>query len=138
MKPAVEEAVDELVAGLPDAKLETLPDANGGAYVRVSDVDLGPRFAPRRSWIAFQITWTCPDADVYPHFICPDVRYVGEGETPSQHEDGDLPASMTRGAKAPGFEEPAVQISRRSNRRNPETDTPLQKLLRVLDWVRSR
>ena len=37
----------------------------------------------------------------------------------------------------PGFELPAIQISRRSNRWNPDRDTAALKLARVLDWIRS-
>lgn len=33
---------------------------------------------------------------------------------------------------------PAVQISRRSNRLNPATDTAVIKLHKVLAWLRSR
>ena len=69
MKEAVQKALNELVEGLPDAKVTAENDPDGGAYVLVDDVDLGPAFRPRRSWIAFQITWTYPESDVYPHFI---------------------------------------------------------------------
>lgn len=138
MKPAVQQAVGQLVEGLPDANVTAEDDPDGGAYVLVEDIDLGPAFAPRRSWIAFQITWTYPEADVYPHFIDAKVKYVGEGPTPNQHPDGNLPTSMTRAGTAPGFEKPAIQVSRRSNRRNPKTDSALAKLLRVLEFLRSR
>jgi len=38
----------------------------------------------------------------------------------------------------PGFELPAIQVSRRSNHRRAETDSALQKLLRILEFLRSR
>lgn len=138
MKAAVAEAVDELIAGLPQANVQAEADPEGGAYVRIDEVDIGPAFEPRKTWIAFQITWAYPDADVYPHFIDPGIRYVGQGPAPNQYPEGNLPTSMTRGAETPGSKNPAIQISRRSNKRNAETDTALQKLLRVLDFVRSR
>jgi hypothetical protein len=138
MKAAVEAAIAELRAGLPGHEVLVQPDADGGAYVIVDELHLGDHFAPSISWIGFQITWTCPDADTYPHFIDPNVRYMGEGAAPNHYPEGSLPTSMTRGAIMPGFDKPAIQVSRRSNRRNAETDTPLQKLLRILAFMRSR
>lgn len=138
MKPDVEKGVEELREGLPGHDVRFMEDTDGGAYVIVADLEIGKSFAPRVSWIGFHITWPHPDADVYPHFIDPRVRYVGVGEAPNQHPDGNLPTSMSRGATMPGFDLPAVQVSRRSNRRNASTDTALQKLLRVIKFLRSR
>jgi hypothetical protein len=138
MKEAVQKAVDELVEGLPNATVTAKDDGSGGAYVLIEDVDLGPAFEPRSSWIIFQITYVYPDSDVYPHFINPEICYVERGPVPNQHVDGNLPLAMTRGATAPGFERAAIQVSRRSNRRNALTDSALGKLLRVLEFTRSR
>jgi hypothetical protein len=38
----------------------------------------------------------------------------------------------------PGFDLPAIQVSRRSNHRNADTDTAVQKLLRITDFLRTR
>ncbi|MGD0065790.1 MAG: hypothetical protein ABSB76_20375 [Streptosporangiaceae bacterium] len=81
--------------------------------------------------------WTYPDADVYALFADVGVRYVGSGPVPNQHRDGNLPTALMRSAAMPGFELPAIQISRRSNHRNAETDSALQKLLRVLESAAS-
>lgn len=101
-------------------------------------VDIGVGFAPSVSWIGFQMTWAYPDSDVYPYFIDSAVRYVGYGETPVQHPDGNLPTAMSRGAMMPGFNLPAIQVSQRSNRRNATTDTALHKLLRVIEFLGTR
>lgn len=135
MKPAVEGAIAELRKGLPGHDVSVKEDPDGGAYVIVFGISIGERFAPPTSWIGFQITWAYPDADVYPHFIDPQVRYLGAGPAPNQHPDGDLPLAMTRGAIMPGFNITAIQISRRSNRRNAATDRALEKLLRVIDFL---
>jgi hypothetical protein len=138
MKPDVEKAVQELIEGTPGT-VRYEDDGDGGAYVLVEGIDISERFAPRLAWIGFHITWPYPDADVYPHFIDASVRYVGDGPTPNQHPDGDLPAAMSRANfVAPGFDLPAIQVSRRSNRRNAQTDTALDKLLRVVDFLRTR
>lgn len=142
MKVAVKEAVAELQAAYPASKVRRKEDGDGGAYVLVEAVDLGERYAPSNSWIAFHITWTYEEgADVYPFFIDDAVRYVGEGETPIADPQGDpakaLPTAMAHGFVAPGWEDlPAIQVSRRSHA--PAQDTATQKLGRVLDWIRTR
>ena len=137
MKDAVAKALDELRAGAPGTGVRSQPDADGGAYVIVDGIEIGA-FDPERSWIGFHLVWSYPDADVYPHFIDAPVRYTGDGPAPNDHPDGALPTSITRGATMPGFEIPALQVSRRSPRWNSETDTALCKLLRVIEFLRSR
>ena len=138
MKPNVEQALHELRCGLPSHDVRTIEDSDGGAYVIVEAIDIGASYSPPVSWIGFHITWSYPDADVYPHFIDAAVRYVGSGETPNQHPDGNLPTAMGRGQMMPGFEIAAIQISRKSNKRNAATDTALHKLLRVIECLRGR
>jgi len=138
MKPEVERALSELRDDLPGHELTVREDSDGGAFAMVSGIDIGEAFQPSVSWVGFHITWLYPDADVYPHFIDPAVRYVGSGEAPNKYPDGDLPTSVSRGATMPGFDRPAIQISRQSRRRDPATDSALQKLLRVVAFLRSR
>lgn len=138
MKPAVANAMEELAASAPGSGLRSLPDADGGAYVIVDGIEIGTCFDPTTSWIGFHLLWPYPDADVYPHFIDDGIRYVGSGDAPNQHPDGDLPTSLTRGAEMPGFKLGAIQVSRRSNHRSAETDTALCKLLRIIDFLRTR
>jgi len=113
------------------------PDPNHG-QILVDGMDIGENFAPAITWVGFQITWPYPDADVYPHFVDPNLRYVGEKAAPNQYPEENLPVSMTRGAMMPGFEMPAIQVSRRSQRRNAATDSALQKLFRVIEFLKSR
>lgn len=138
MKAEVEQAIDQIKSAGVGTGVQSVPDADGGAYVLVDGIDIGAAFSPSVTWLGFQITWSYPDADCYPHFIDAGVKYVASGATPNQHVDGDLPTAMSRGALMPGFDRPAIQISRRSNRRVAETDSALQKLLRIIDFVRSR
>jgi len=138
MKPNVEVAVAQLREGLPGKNVEVVEDAEGGAYVVVEGLEIGACFEPSVSWIGFRVTWSYPDAEVYPHYIDPAVRYVGAGPTPNQYPDGALPAALQRGNKMPGFEKDAIQVSRKSHHWNSAADTALNKLLRVLDFLRSR
>jgi hypothetical protein len=138
MKPAVEGAIAQLRAAFPCHDVKVLADADGGAYVIVEAVDIGAGFAPRVTWIGFQITWLCPDPDVYPHFIDQNIKYIGDGLAPVQHPEGNLPTAMSRGAQMPGFDLPAIQVSRKSNHHDPKTDSPLTKLWRVVDFLEDR
>lgn len=138
MKAHVATAIEELEDAQIASRVRTMNDPDGGSYVIVDDLTIGDSFDPSTSWIGFHILWTYPDSDVYPHFTAAGLRYVGTGPAPSQHPDGNLPTALTRGAIMPGFDLPAIQISRRSNHRNADTDSALRKLLRILDFLRSR
>ena len=85
---------------------------------------MGSPYAQAQVWIGFQITFQYPYADVYPHFTNPDLaRSDGAGL------GGGFGTATFRG-------QPAIQISRRSNRLNPETDTAALKLLKVIQWMK--
>lgn len=126
MTPEVEAAVQEISVAYPDCGLETAGDEQGGAYVTVNDVPIDDRYAQGKSWIGFHVTHAYPYADVYPHFVRYDLsrrdgKPLGEGTS----------ISAFRGR-------PAIQLSRRANRHNPETDTALLKLQKVLRWLNGR
>lgn len=138
MKLDVERGIEQLRQGLAGHRVRVKEDPAGGAFVIVEDLCIGSGFDPALSWVGFHMTFPYPDADVYPHFIDAAVTYAGERGTPNQHPDGNLPLAMTRGARMPGFDLDAIQVSRSSNRRDAATDTALQKLLRVLEFLRTR
>lgn len=124
MNQAVQQAVEEIKVALSPSPCEIQDDQDGGAWVIVDDVPLGEIYEPERSWIGFRITFQYPNADVYPHFIRGDVRRkdgrpLGEGIQPSHTFLG----------------RPALQLSRRSSRLNPLTDTAVLKLMKVLKWL---
>jgi len=123
--PPVEKAIAELRACFCESGVDAEADGSGGAYVTVGGVQLGPPYAQPESWIGFQITFQYPYADVYPHFARPDLtradgRPLGDG------------LGMARFRN-----QPALQISRRSNKLNPAIDTATLKLLKVLKWLRT-
>lgn len=136
LTPEVAEAVSELRDAYPDATLTAVEDGSGGAFVTLDAVELGPRYMPSTSWLKFQVTFQYPAADVYPLFIHPDVRRVdspspngtplGEGTMLNQYMDGPDPAKTI----------PTIQLSRRSTRLNPATDTAALKVEKVLTWLR--
>jgi hypothetical protein len=123
---AVEKAIGELRACFPNNPLEVVPDGSGGAFIIMKAISLGPPWAQADTWIGFQITFQYPYADVYPHFVRPDLSRIDEKPL-----GAGLGQAHFRG-------QAAVQISRRSNKLNPATDTATLKLLKVLTWLRSQ
>lgn len=140
MTPAVSKAVDAIRSQFGGDNVLLAADHDGGAYVIVEGVTIGAPFSQAVSWIGFHIPSTCPYADVYPHFVVPDLVRVdggplGEGLSTgfSFPDQGSLKTPGTMPAR------PAVQVSRRSNRKDSAgIETPLHKLLKVIQWLRSR
>lgn len=126
MKPEVQKAIDEIQAAHTDAPFTIRKDGEGGAYVILEEIDPGPIYRQRVTWIGFRITFQYPYSDTYPHYVRGDLARV-DGRTL-----GEAMSPMT-------FEgRPAIQISRRSNHINPQTDTALIKLQKVLTWLATR
>lgn len=120
-------AIEELTASFPSSTVTAVEDGTGGAWVTVDPVELGETYEPSNSWIGFHMTFGYPDADVYPHFVIPDLKradHADLGEGFGQTEWGP------DGARAR-----ATQLSRRSNRWNPAFDNATVKLHKVLQWL---
>jgi hypothetical protein len=138
MTPEVEAAVNQLRRQYAGNVL-VAEDKSGGACVIVEGESLGPAYVQSESWVGFHITDKCPYADTYPHFVRGDLSRkdkaaFGEGLSPGQKFP--LPEVLKRQQDMPT--RPAIQISRRSNRRDPAGfETPLIKLMKVLRWMRS-
>lgn len=123
---AVAKAIEEIRRTFQGCDVEVEVDRSGGAVVVVRGVPMGFPYVLAKVWFAFHITYQYPHADVYPHFTNPELaRSDGRGLG-----DGFGTASF-RG-------QPAIQISRRSNRLNPVRDTAALKLLKVIRWMRDR
>jgi hypothetical protein len=129
MTPEVQAAIAEVARAFPEHGVRTLEEPQGGAYVIVDDLPVGPAHEPATSWMGFLISFQHPRAQVYPHWLRADLRRAdGTAFAPPIHP----------GQTMPGFNLPAVMVSRGSNAWNPATDTPVLKLMRVLEWLRSR
>jgi hypothetical protein len=125
IQPQIEKAIADIRSTFTECGVEVEPDGGGGAYVTLNDVPLGPPYAQQKIWVGFQITFQYPYADVYPHFTCAELartdgRSLGEG----------IGNANWRGRAA-------TQLSRRSNKLNPATDTAALKLLKVMQWLRT-
>jgi hypothetical protein len=122
---AVTEAIDELRATFADTTVSFESDGAGGAWVMIDSAPLGPVYEQDTTWIAFQITFPYPEADIYPLFVCPDLRRM-DG---APHGAGIVPVTWGPTGR------PGTQLSRRSNRLNPAIDTAATKVVKVLKWL---
>jgi hypothetical protein len=126
MTPEVSTAIDEIKTAFPTATVTIREDGDGGAFVFVEPLVLGPKYNQPDTWVGFHITFQYPYSDVYPHFVRGDLTRT----------DGQ---PLGDGTSNGAFEErPAIQLSRKSNRHNPATDTAVLKLIKVMEWLRTR
>ena len=123
---AVANAIEEIHCTFEGCNVEVEPDGSGGAVVVVRGVLMGCPYVQTVIWLGFHITFQYPYADVYPHFTNADLA----------RSDGN---GLRGGFGSASFQgQPAIQISRRSNRLNPKTDTAALKLLKVVTWMKSQ
>ncbi len=125
MTPEVSQAVDDLKVAFPGSTVTAREVGDGGAHVTVDPVETSVQYTQPETWISFTLGFQYPYADIYPLFVRPDLSRVdgtplGEGTSPASFEG-----------------QPALQLSRRSNRLNPATDTAVLKVTKVLAWLRS-
>ncbi|MDX8054961.1 hypothetical protein SK571_36795 [Lentzea sp. BCCO 10_0798] len=124
LTPAVAEAVAAVRAHFADHSVEVTADGAGGAIVVIDNVDFGSRYTPQTTWLGFQIDAACPHSDIYP-FYCGRVARTDGGA------HGEGVQTMEWRAR------PALQLSRRSNRRNG-LDNAVLKAERVITWFATR
>jgi len=127
MTPEVTRAIEEIGATFPNNPPVVREDGEGGAFVIVENLRLGSTYLQPETWMGFHITFPYPYSDVYPQFVRGDLaradgKPLGHATSPNATFEG----------------RPAVQVSRKANRLNPATDTAVQKLLKVLEWLKTR
>ena len=126
MKPAVTQAIEELSAQFGGGvRFIELPDQSVSVYV--DGIALGSPYAQSDTWVGFTLVPVYPYADVYPHFVRPDLSRL-DGQ-PLQ-----CPLHINQGF----YGEPAVMVSRRTKligQSNP--NNAALKLLKVQAWLLS-
>lgn len=127
MTPTVEQAIRELQATFSPAAIAIEEDGSGGARVIVESAPLCGLYIHPDSWIGGHLTAQTPYSDVYPLFVRGDLKRVDGREL----GNGMAPGHMF-------MNRPAVQVSRRSNGRDPTIEMPVLKFLKVLEWLRTR
>jgi hypothetical protein len=127
MQPIVQSGVDGLRAQFPGSNVVVVDDPSGGAYVIVDQLDLGAKFLPSWSWLGAHLSPQLPYADIYPLFLGGDVRMASGAiwQAPV------TPSHVFQGRNA-------LQISLRSKGGDQLLQTPAQKFLKVLHWLKER
>lgn len=124
MKVEVSTGIEELKRQFSASSFAVRDDGQGGAYVVIEPVPLGPRYRPEQSWIGFQIPAQYPYADIYPVFVGAEIRRV----------DGNaFVAPVTPGHTFEG--RAAIQVSRRSGAAQDGLQKVTAKILKVLDFL---
>jgi hypothetical protein len=126
MKPDVEAAISELQAHYP-GQVQATELGDGGAKVVVRQISLADSpYAQADTWCGFTITFAYPYADIYPHFVRPDL---------ARRDNGALGQSFHPGRDFYG--EPSVMLSRRTKVFNQDYPmSALLKLEKVMEWMR--
>jgi hypothetical protein len=124
LKPDVREAIEQLKREFGDETVRYDDDPEGGAYVTVEPLTVAGTAYNNPVWLAFQIPYTYPYADIYPLYTRNDLHADGKPR------DGITEYGTYRGRMA-------MQISRRTQRyeRNVEVDTAAAKVRKVLAWM---
>jgi hypothetical protein len=124
MKVEVSTGIEELKRQFAASTFTVREDGQGGAYVVMDPVSLGPRYRPENTWVGFQIPAQYPYADIYPVFIGSAVTRV----------DGvAFVAPVTPGHNFEG--RTAIQVSRRSGAAQNGLQKVTAKILKVLDFL---
>lgn len=131
MNDTVKEGIRELKKAFPASTVEVEADEEGGAFIKVHDLLLGHQYEPSRSWVAFRISFQYPFADVYPHFLPAEVQRVDRVDLTNPFHKNH---PWVHGTVC----EPAIMVSRRSNKREPAADFAAIKLAKVLDWIQAQ
>jgi hypothetical protein len=125
MTPGVSEALEQLRRCFSESDVTVTPDSNGGAYAIVEVVNISSKYLPSTTWIGGHLVPTLPYGDVYPLFIGGDVRRAN-----GQPFTAPITLGTFQGRVA-------LQISRRTNRHDPQLQTAARKFAKVLHWLRT-
>lgn len=125
MKTEVSSATEELKRQFSDSSFTIREDGQGGVYVVIEAVKLGPKYQPSETWVGFHIPAQYPYADIYPIFIASNV---------ARANGIPFSAPVTPGHNFEG--RPAIQVSRRNSAAQiGGTQTAVAKILKVLDFL---
>lgn len=132
VKGAVQAGLTEITDAYGAEKVRAVPDGQGGAWIEIAEVALRDRYMQDSTFIICLLPFNLPGADVYPLFMRSDLT-VRDG-------NGLGEGFAIANVSWPGDSQPrpAVQVSRRTRRSEFTLQTPLQKIEKVLDWVRTR
>jgi hypothetical protein len=124
MKVEVSSGIEELKRQFNASSFTIREDGQGGAYVVMEPITLGPKYRPADTWVGFHIPAQYPYADIYPVFIGGNVVRV----------DGTpFSSAVTPGHNFEG--RPAIQVSRRNTAAQSGMQKVGAKILKVLIFL---
>lgn len=124
MKVEVSTAIEELKRQFNTSAFTVRDDGQGGAYVVMEPVSVGPRYQPEQTWVGFQIPAQYPYADIYPVFVGAELRRA---------DHVPFVAPVTPGHYFEG--RAAIQVSRRSGAAQNGGQKVTAKILKILDFL---
>jgi hypothetical protein len=132
LKTAVEHALVDLRAAYGDSPVLVVPDGQGGAWVEVREVELSYTYVQSTTFVVFLLPFNLPGADIYPIFVRDDLARrdgaaLGEGLQRTTLSWPGQPAQRT-----------VIQISRRTRGGAFTSQTAVQKIEKVLEWLRAK
>jgi hypothetical protein len=122
----VSAAIENLRACFPGSQLVVESDGAGGARVAIESVELSSTYVQNETWVAGHLVPQLPYADIYPLFVRGDL---------ARRDGRPLGPGLSAGQMFLGRS--AVQVSRRSNRRDPAIELAGHKFLKVIQWLRT-
>jgi hypothetical protein len=132
LKAAVEGSLADLTAAYGDAQVLVVPDGQGGAWVEVREVELSRAYVQPTTFVVFLLPFNLPGADIYPVFVRDDL---------ARHDGAALGEGLQRTTLSwPGqpAQRPVIQISRRTRGGAFTSQTAVQKVEKVLEWLRNK
>ncbi|WP_326912929.1 hypothetical protein [Rhizobium johnstonii] len=132
LKTGVVIAINAIRAYFVGHDVIVMPTGDGGANVIVEGVPLGAPYSQETTWIGFLLSNACPDDDTYPFYVTGELsRIDGVALSAPLHSGNQFPPTA-----APDEARAAVMVSRRQrNQSSFSHETPLRKLLTVLQWM---
>jgi hypothetical protein len=130
-KQAVASGVSGILAAYGAERVRVIDDGQGGAWVEITGLDPGPAFEQDSTFLVCLLPFTLPAADIYPMFVRADLSRTDRQQLG--------PGIGTAQLQWPGDPQPrpVVQLSRRT-KGDFVAQTPIQKIEKVLAWLRSR
>jgi len=132
LKTAVEAAVAALREVYGEDQVHLVPDGQGGAWVEICAVELGDTYVQETTFVIFLLPFNLPGADIYPVFVRHDL---------ARHDGAALGEGLQCTTLSwPGHppQRPVVQISRRTRNGAFASQTAVQKIEKVMEWLRNK
>jgi hypothetical protein len=132
LKAAVEATVTALRTAYGEDQIRLVPDGQGGGWIEILAVDLGDTYVQKTTFVVFLLPFNLPGADIYPLFVRHDLARC-DGATLGE---GLQCTTLSWPGQPP--QRSVVQISRRTRRGAFASQTAVQKIEKVLEWLRTK